>query len=147
MFVQKSFNLRPKEKVAKWHEIDASNKVVGRLATEIAMILRGKKLPTFTPNQDSGDYVIVTNCEKVRFSGKKWDDKVYYWHTNHIGGLKSRTATEQRERHPEKILFEAVKGMLPKNSMGRKQLTKLKLFVGPEHNMAAQKPEKYEIKG
>ena len=147
MFVQKTFQLRPKDKAAKWHQIDASDKILGRLATEIADLLRGKGSPLFTPNQDSGDYVIVTNCEKVKLTGKKWSDKIYFWHTNHIGGIKQRTATEQLDRHPEKLVYEAVKGMLPKNHMGRKQLTKLRIFVGSEHDMQAQKPEVYEIKG
>ncbi len=141
MYVQKSYVLKPEEAEKKWYLIDAENMVVGRLATKIADILRGKNSPKFTPNTDSGDFVVVINAEKVKFTGAKWTDKKYYWHSNHIGGLKSRTAKEQLEKHPELIIMNAVKGMLPKTSLGRKQLTKLKVFVGPEHTHEAQKPE------
>ena len=130
----------------KWWVIDATDVVVGRLATEVANILRGKDKPTFTPNQECGDYVVITNAEKVRFTGNKWADKKYHWHTNHIGGLKTRTATEQLNRHPELIIMNAVKGMLPKTSLGRKQLTKLKVVVGNEHTHEAQQPEARTIK-
>lgn len=146
MLKQKSFVLKPSEANKKWYVIDATDMVVGRLATQIADLLRGKNKPTFTPNSDSGDFVIVTNCEKVRFTGAKWDDKVYYWHTNHIGGIKQRTAKEQLTKHPELIVYEAVKGMLSKNTLGRKQLTKLKVFVGAKHDHEAQQPEVYTIK-
>lgn len=146
MYTQKSYRATTADMDKKWLEIDATGKVVGRLATEIANLLRGKNKPTFTPNVDCGDFVIITNCEKVKFTGSKWSDKKYYWHTNHIGGLKQRTATQQLERHPELIVMNAVKGMLQKNSLGRKQLTKLKVFVGPEHTHAAQNPVKYELK-
>lgn len=145
MYTQKSFTLKPAEANKKWHHIDATDKIVGRLATEIADLLRGKRSPTYTPNTDSGDFVVVTNVEKIKFTGAKWSDKVYYWHTNHIGGLKQRTATEQLNKHPELILKNAVKGMLPKSSLGRKQLTKLKLFVGDAHSHEAQSPVKYEF--
>ncbi len=143
MYTQRSYTLKPSETEKKWYHIDASEKVVGRLATEIADLLRGKRKTTFTPNTDSGDFVVVTNIEKVKFTGSKWDNKIYYWHTNHVGGLKQRTAKEQLKRHPELILQNAVKGMLPKGSLGRKQLTKLKLFVGSEHEHTAQAPESY----
>lgn len=146
MYTQKSFVLKPADMNKKWFVVDAKDKVVGRIATEIADLLRGKKNPQFTPHTDSGDYVVVINAEKVVFTGKKLTDKVYYWHTNHIGGLKSRTAKEQLERKPEAILMNAVKGMLPKTSLGRKQLTKLKLFVGEEHTHEAQNPEAYSLK-
>lgn len=141
MYTQKSFSAKKEDMDKKWWVIDATDLVVGRLATEVANILRGKDKPTFTPNQECGDFVIITNCEKVKFTGAKWDDKKYYWHTNHIGGIKQRTAKEQLERHPELIVMNAVKGMLPKTSLGRKQLTKLKVFVGSEHSHEAQKPE------
>ena len=141
MYTQKSFSAKKEEIERKWWVIDATDVVVGRLATEVATILRGKDKPSFTPNQECGDYVVITNCEKVRFTGKKWSDKKYYWHTNHIGGIKQRTANEQLDKHPELIVMNAVKGMLPKTSLGRKQLTKLKVFVGPEHTHEAQKPE------
>jgi large subunit ribosomal protein L13 len=141
MYTQKSFSLKPAEAEKNWYVIDATDLVVGRLATKIADVLRGKHKPTFTPNQESGDFVVVTNCEKVKFTGKKWTDKVYFWHTNHIGGLKKRTATEQLAKHPELLIMDAVKGMLPKTSIGRKQLTKLKVYVGDKHPHEAQKPE------
>ncbi len=146
MYTQKSFSLKAGDIDKKWWVIDASDLVVGRLATEVTNLLRGKHKPTFTPNQECGDFVIITNCEKVKFTGAKWTDKVYRWHTNHIGGLKSRTAKEQLERKPEQILMNAVKGMLPKNSLGRKQLTKLKVFAGEAHAHEAQAPVAYEIK-
>lgn len=141
MYTQKSFTLKKEETEGKWWVIDATDLVVGRLATEVSKVLRGKDKPTFTANQDCGDFIVITNCEKVRFTGKKWDDKKYHWHTGYIGGLKTRTAKEQLKRHPELIMMDAVKGMLPKTSLGRKQLTKLKVFVGSEHTHEAQKPE------
>ena len=146
MYTQKSFSAKKEEIERKWWVIDATDVVVGRLATEVATILRGKDKPTFTPNQECGDYVVITNAEKVKFTGNKWSDKTYYWHTNHIGGLKSRSAKEQLEKHPELIVMNAVKGMLPKTTIGRKQLTKLKVFIGSEHTHDAQKPEVKTIK-
>lgn len=147
MYTQKSYTLKKEEmNDKKWYVIDATDLVVGRLATKAADLLRGKHKPTFTPNQDSGDFVIITNCEKVKFTGRKWDDKKYFWHTNFIGGIKQRTAKEQLEKHPELIIMEAVKGMLPKTTLGRKQLTKLKVFVGSEHAHEAQKPEVLTVK-
>lgn len=146
MYTQKSFQLKKEDIDRKWYVIDATDKVVGRLATEVAKLLRGKHKPTFTPNQECGDFVIITNCDKIRFTGNKMNDKVYYWHTNFIGGLKQRTVKEQLEKHPEKVIMDAVKGMLPKTSLGRKQLTKLKVYTGTEHGHEAQKPEVYEIK-
>ncbi len=146
MYTQKSFSAKKEEIERKWWVIDATDLIVGRLASEVANILRGKDKPTFTPNQECGDYVVITNAEKVRFTGNKWSDKKYYWHTNHIGGIKSRTAKEQLEKHPELLVMNAVKGMLPKTTIGRKQLTKLKVFVGPEHGHEAQKPEVRTIK-
>ena len=146
MYVQKSFVLKPSDAEKKWHLVNADGKTVGRLATEIANLLRGKGKATYTPNTDSGDFVVVVNAEKVHFSGKKWDDKKYFRHSGFIGALKVRTAREQLERGPEAILMHAVKGMLPKNSLGRKQLTKLKVVVGESHGHEAQKPQIYEIK-
>jgi len=146
MYTQKSFSAKKENIDRKWWVIDATDLVVGRLATEAADLLRGKGKTTFTPNQECGDFVIITNCEKVKFTGAKWQDKKYQWHTNHIGGLKTRTATEQLARHPELIIMNAVKGMLPKTSIGRKQLTKLKVVVGSEHSHEAQKPEVRTIK-
>ena len=146
MYTQKSFSAKKEDMDKKWWVIDATDMVVGRLATETANLLRGKGKPTFTPNQECGDFVVITNAEKVRFTGNKWNGKIYYWHTNHIGGIKQRTAKEQLAKHPELIVMNAVKGMLPKTSQGRKQLTKLKVFVGAEHSHEAQKPEVKVIK-
>lgn len=143
MYTQKSFVLKPAEAQKKWYVIDAENKIVGRLATEVADILRGKRNPQYTPHTDSGDFVVIINAEKVKFTGAKWDDKKYFWHTGYVGGIKERTAKVQLEKHPELIVMEAVKGMLPKNSLGRQQLTKLKVFTGTEHTHAAQNPEVY----
>jgi large subunit ribosomal protein L13 len=145
MYTEKSFVLKPADAEKKWHLIDATDKVVGRLATEIADVLRGKNNPKYTPHTDSGDFVVVVNAEKVKFTGNKLDQKVYYRHTGFAGGLRERTAREQLERRPELIIMSAVKGMLPKNTLGRKQLTKLKVFVGPEHTHAAQNPAEYKF--
>ncbi len=133
--------------IKKWYVVDATDMVVGRMASEIAKILRGKNKPQFTTHNDAGDFVIVINAEKVKFTGDKWNQKVYNWHTNHIGGIKARTAKVQLEKHPEAIVEEAVRGMLGKNTLGRSQFTKLKVFVGPTHNHEAQKPEilKFDI--
>ena len=146
MYTQKSFVLKPADAEKKWWLIDAENQTVGRIATQIAGLLRGKSNPKFTPHTDSGDFVVVINSEKVNFTGNKWNDKEYIWHTNHIGGLKRRTAKEQLTKHPELILMNAVKGMLPKTSLGRKQLTKLKVIIGTSHGHEAQKPEVYNLK-
>jgi large subunit ribosomal protein L13 len=147
MYTQKTYSQKASEVDRKWFVVDATDKVVGRLATEIATVLRGKHKATFSPNIDGGDFVIVTNSEKVRFTGNKLEKKVYHWHTNHIGGLKSRTAKEQLEKFPDRIIYDAVKRMLPKTSLGRKQLTKLKVFVGPTHSHDAQNPTELELKG
>jgi large subunit ribosomal protein L13 len=145
MYTQKTYVPTGDSIKKEWFVIDATDVVVGRLASEVAKILKGKNKPTYTPNNDVGDFVIITNCEKVKFTGTKWDDKNYYWHTNHIGGLKQRSAKKQLERHPELIVMNAVKGMLSKNSIGRKQLTKLKVFQGAEHTHEAQKPTALEL--
>jgi large subunit ribosomal protein L13 len=141
MFVQKSHHQKTQEITKDWFHIDATDLVLGRLATQVAMILRGKNKSIFTPTVDCGDFVVITNCEKIKLTGKKWDQKIYNWHTNHIGGIKSRTATEMKAIHPEKMILEAVKGMLPKNTIGRKQLTKLKVFQGEQHEHQAQTPK------
>lgn len=147
MKTQKSFALKAEDmKNKKWYVVDATDLVVGRLASEVAKVLRGKNKPTFSMENDAGDFVVIVNCEKVKFTGNKWKNKTYFWHTNHVGGIKQRTATEQLDKHPELIVYEAVKGMLPKNTLGRKQLTKLKLFVGSEHSHEAQKPEALTFK-
>jgi large subunit ribosomal protein L13 len=142
MITQKSFALKEADMLnKKWWVVDANEMVVGRLASEIATILRGKNKPTFCTNNDAGDFVVVINADKVQFTGKKLQDKIYNWHTNHIGGIKQRTAQEHLTKHPELIIYEAVKGMLPKSTLGRKQLTKLTVFAGPTHEHEAQKPE------
>lgn len=145
MYTERSFILKPAEAAKKWYLIDATDKVVGRLATEIANVLRGKNSPQYTPHTDSGDFVVVVNADKVKFTGKKLEQKVYYKHTGYVGGIKARTAREQLEKRPDLIILTAVKGMLPKNSLGRKQLTKLKVFAGTEHDHAAQNPVEYKI--
>ena len=144
MYTEKSFNLKPVED-KKWFIVDAEGKIVGRLATKIANILRGKANPKYTPHTDSGDFVVVVNAEKICFTGNKLLKKKYHRHSGYVGGLKTRTAKEQLEKRPELVIMNAVKGMLPKNSLGRKQLTKLKVFAGPEHKHSAQNPIKLEL--
>jgi large subunit ribosomal protein L13 len=141
----KTFVAKEHEIEKNWHLIDASDKVLGRLATEIATILRGKKKPIFTPHMDAGDYVVVVNAEKVVLTGNKLDKKTYYRHSGYVGGLKKTTAKEMLEQKPENLIKFAVKGMLPKTSLGRRQLTKLKVYTGPDHPHQAQKPVKLEI--
>ena len=145
MYTQKSFVLKPADADKKWYLVNAEGKTVGRIATQIADILRGKNNPQYTPHTDSGDFVVVVNAEKVVFTGNKLDNKVYYRHSGYVGGLKERTAKEQLERQPTKVLMAAVKGMLPKGPLGRKQLTKLKVFAGTEHAHEAQKPEEIQL--
>ena len=129
----------------KWCVVDADGKVLGRIATEIARRLRGKHKPTFCNFQDNGDFVVVVNADRVHLTGTKWDDKVYYRHTGYMGGIKDRTAKEVREKSPEDLIVMAVKGMLPKNKLGRAQLKKLKVYAGAEHPHAAQQPELLDI--
>ena len=134
-----------KEIERKWFVVDAEDKVLGRLASEIAMRLRGKHKPNFAPHMDVGDFIIVVNAEKVKLTGNKLDDKIYYRHSGYMGGLKERTAKEMLEKKPTELLKSAVKGMLTKNSLGRRQLKKLKIYTGNEHPHAAQQPEALEI--
>ena len=129
----------------KWYVVDAKDKILGRLATEIAFRLRGKHKPTFSPFIDNGDFIIVTNADKVQLTGKKWDDKKYYRHTGYMGGIKETTAKELLEKHPTDLVTKAVKGMLPKNKIGRAQLKKLKVYAGADHPHKAQQPEALEI--
>ncbi len=128
----------------KWYLIDASNKILGRLASEIATILRGKHKAIFTSHMDAGDYVIVVNADKVAFTGAKLDKKIYYRHSGYVGGLKETTARQMLEKKPENIIMLAVKGMLPKTSLGRRQLKKLKIYAGPNHPHQAQQPVNLE---
>ena len=146
MYTQKTFHLNKEDATQKWFVVDATDQVVGRLATRIADVLRGKTKPQFTPHTDSGDFVVVVNADKVRFTGNKLEDKKYYRHSGYVGNLKVRTAKEQMERKPEVILMSAVKGMLPKNTLGRKQLTKLKVYAGEVHPHDAQNPETLALK-
>ncbi|HEY4715739.1 MAG TPA: 50S ribosomal protein L13 [bacterium] len=129
----------------KWYLVDAANKTLGRLATRIAVILSGKDKPYYTPNTDTGDFVVVINAEKVKITGKKLNDKIYHHHTFYPGGLKSITLSELMKKHPEDVLLKAVKGMMPKGKLGRAMIKKLKVHTGGEHNHMAQKPEKIEI--
>ena len=129
----------------KWFVVNADGKVLGRIATEIARRLRGKHKPTFCNFQDNGDFIIVVNADRVHLTGTKWDDKVYYRHTGYTGGIKEQTAKEVREKFPEDLLIMAVKGMLPKNKLGRAQLKKLKVYAGADHPHAAQQPELLDI--
>ncbi|WP_181350994.1 50S ribosomal protein L13 [Thalassobacillus sp. CUG 92003] len=131
----------------KWYVVDAEGQTLGRLASEVASILRGKHKPTYTPHADAGDYVILINAEKIELTGKKLTDKIYYRHSNHPGGLKQRTAQEMRSKYPVQMLERAIKGMLPKGSLGRKQGMKLYVYAGPEHKHQAQQPEAYELRG
>ncbi len=125
----------------KWHIIDADGLVVGRLASQVAKVLRGKNKPIFTPNTDTGDFVIIVNAEKVRFTGNKLEQKTYYHHSGYPGGIKKEVAGDIMEKNPERILFSAVRGMIPKNRLGRQQLSKLKVYRGPDHPHKAQNPE------
>ena len=145
IIVMKTFVAKEHEITKKWHLVDAKDKILGRLATQVAMRLRGKDKPIFTPHADTGDFVIVINADKIRLSGKKWDKKFYYRHSGYIGGLKQTSAAKLREDKPEDIIRFAVRGMLPKTSLGRRQLKKLKIYAGPEHPHEAQQPEKWEI--
>ena len=140
----KTYMAKPGEVQQKWWLVDATDKVVGRLASDIAMILMGKHRPTYTPHVDTGDFVVVVNAEKVMFTGKKWDQKKYTWYTGYQG-LRSETAGKRRDRNPELIIEEAVRRMLPKNKLAVKMLAKLKVYPGSEHPHQAQQPEAKEL--
>lgn len=129
----------------EWFVVDATGQTLGRLASEIAKILRGKHKPTFSPHVDGGDFVIVTNCERIVVTGNKLDDVYYYRHSRYPGGLKSRSMREQMDRHPDRIIYEAVKGMMPKTNLGRAQMKKLRIYAGPEHPHSAQQPKELEL--
>jgi len=137
----KTYNAKEKDITRKWHLVDADGQVLGRLASEIAMRLRGKHKPTYTPHVDTGDFVIVVNAEKILLSGKKLKDKIYYRYSGYPGGLKEICAGKLLASQPEKILQYAVKGMLPKNSLGRKMIKKLKIYTGSDHRHEAQTPQ------
>lgn len=141
----KTFSAKPAEVKRDWYVIDAKGKTLGRLATEVARRLRGKHKPIYTPHVDTGDYIIIVNAEKIHVTGNKLDQKIYHHHTGYIGNLKSETLKERLERHPERAIESAVKGMLPKNPLGRAMFKKMKVFVGSEHTHAAQQPKALEI--
>jgi len=141
----KTYVAKEQEISKKWYLVDAKDRVLGRLATQIAMRLRGKHKPIFTPHADTGDFIVVVNANKVTLTGRKWDKKIYYRHTGYTGGLKEISAKKLLEKKPEDILRFAVRGMLPKNSLGRRQLRKLKIYSGSEHPHQAQQLEKLEI--
>ncbi len=142
----KSYMASPATIERKWYVVDAADHTLGRLSSEIASILRGKNKPTYTPSMDTGDYVIVINAEKIKVTGKKLDQKIYYRHSDYVGGMKETTLKELLAKKPEDVIKFAVKGMLPKGPLGRQMLTKLHVYAGPEHDHAAQKPEVLEIK-
>jgi len=141
----KTFVAKEQEINKNWYIVNAKDKVLGRLATQIAIRLRGKHKPIFTPHADTGDFVVVINAEKIKLTGKKWDNKIYYRHSGYIGSLKQTTAAKLLEKKPGDILRFAVRGMLPKNSLGRRQLKKLKIYIGSDHPHQAQEPEAWEI--
>lgn len=145
-FMAKAGDFDSGELERKWLLIDGTDKVVGRLASEIAVILMGKHRPTYTPHVDTGDYVVVTNVEKIKFTGKKWEQKEYAWYTGYPG-QRTVSAEDRRERKPELILTEAVRRMLPKNKLATKMLSKLKVYAGSEHPHGAQNPEQVELAG
>jgi large subunit ribosomal protein L13 len=141
----KTYVANSNDRERNWLVVDAADKTLGRLATQVADLLRGKRKPTYTPHVDTGDFVIVINAEKIHVTGNKRADKRYYRHSGYPGGLKSRTLEEMLARRPEEVIRKAVKGMMPRNRLARKQLTKLKVYAGPEHPHAAQQPETLEI--
>jgi large subunit ribosomal protein L13 len=137
----KTWNAKPGEVARKWYVVDAEGKTLGRLATQIADTLRGKRKPEYTPHVDTGDFVVVVNAEKIVATGNKRDEKMYHRHSGYPGGLRRRTLGEMLERRPTEVIRKAVKGMMPRNRLSRAQLTKLKVYAGPEHPHAAQEPE------
>ena len=141
----KSYMASPSDVERKWYVVDAEGKTLGRLASEIANILRGKKKPIYTPHIDTGDYVIVVNAEKVVTTGKKLNQKIYYHHSDYVGGMKETALKDMLIKKPEYVMTHAVKGMLPKGPVGRQMLKKLFVYAGPEHKHAAQKPEALDI--
>ncbi len=141
----KTYSARPQDIRREWHLIDADGKTLGRLSTEIARRLRGKHKPEYTPHMDTGDYIVIINAEKVAVTGNKMSDKMYHHHTGYIGNLKSISLEKLLARKPEKVIQNAVKGMMPKGPLGRAMLSKLKIYAGPEHPHAAQQPQALEL--
>lgn len=142
----KSFMASPATVERKWYVVDATGHTLGRLSSEIASILRGKNKPTYTPHVDTGDYVIVVNADKIKVTGKKMEQKIYYNHSDYVGGMRETTLKEMMAKKPEQVIKLAIKGMLPKGPLGRQMITKLHVYAGPEHENAAQKPEVLELK-
>ena len=142
----KTFMASPATIERKWYVVDATGHTLGRLASEVAKVLRGKNKPIFTPHMDCGDYVIIVNADKVNVSGKKLDQKIYYNHSDYVGGMKETTLKEKMAKKPEDVIYLAVKGMLPKGPLGRAMIKKLHVYAGAEHNNQAQQPEALEIK-
>ena len=141
----KTYYAKPSEVQREWLLVDATDMTLGRLASEVAQILRGKNKPIYTPHIDTGDYVIIVNADKIKVTGTKASSKVYYRHTGYVGHLKSETFTEAMEKHPTRVIEHAVKGMLPKGTLGRQMFGKLKVYAGPEHPHAAQKPVEIKL--
>jgi large subunit ribosomal protein L13 len=142
----KTWNAKPGAVERRWYVVDADGQTLGRLATQIADTLRGKRKPEYTPHVDTGDFVVVVNAEKIAVTGNKLDDKRYYRHSGYPGGLRSRTLREQLDRRPTEVIRKAVKGMLPRTRLGRAQLRKLRVYAGPEHPHSAQAPQPFEVK-
>jgi large subunit ribosomal protein L13 len=145
LLTQKTWNAKPGEINRRWYLVDAEGQTLGRLATRIADTLRGKGKPEYTPHVDTGDFVVVVNAEKIRVTGNKLDQKLYYRHSGYPGGLRSRTLRAQLERRPTEVIRKAVKGMLPKNKLANAQIGKLKIYAGPEHPHSAQSPEPLQL--
>ncbi|MGD8587013.1 MAG: 50S ribosomal protein L13 [Chloroflexota bacterium] len=141
----KTYVTKPAEVERNWYVVDAEGQTLGRLATKVATVLRGKHKPSYSPAVDVGDYVIVVNAEKIQVTGRRMDQKVYYRHSGYVGGLTEITLRQQLERYPERVIGEAVRGMLPKNVLGRKMVKKLKVYAGPDHPHQAQQPEQLEL--
>ena len=144
--LQRTFSPKPGDIERSWYVIDATDAPLGRLSSEVAQILRGKGKPTYAPHVDGGDFVVVVNAEKVYVSGNKETDKIYFSHSGYPGGLRADSLEQVRAKHPERLIEQAVKGMIPKNRLGRKILTKLKVYAGPDHPHQAQQPEALELK-
>ena len=141
----KTFSAKHDEVERHWYLVDATNKTLGRLSSEIANRLRGKHKPIYTPHVDTGDYIVVVNASKIRVTGNKMQDKIYYKHSGYIGNMKSINLETMLEKNPERVIMKSVKGMLPKNKLGNAMLKKLRVFAGPEHNHSSQKPEVLEL--
>lgn len=142
----KSFMASPSTISREWYVVDATGHTLGRLASEVASVLRGKNKPTYTPHIDTGDYVVIVNADKIKVTGKKLDQKIYYRHSDYVGGMKETTLREKMAKKPEEVIYLAVKGMLPKGPLGRSMIKKLHVYAGPEHKQQAQQPKTLEIK-